>query len=152
MQFSKLDDSHDKKAFDCGNDIINHYLKNMAKQHAKKGISKTHILHKDSQILGFYTLSNLHIENNDNQIKGYPRQIPAILIGKMGVDMRYQGQGLSKLLLSQALKHIKKIADETGIAFAIIDAKDESLASYYEKFSFQRSQNSLRLMIPVNII
>ena len=42
--FNLLDKRHDRIAFDCGNDEINRYLQTMASQHAKKGITRTHVL------------------------------------------------------------------------------------------------------------
>ncbi len=111
MQFEHLNKNHNKQAFDCGNDDINHYLKTMANQHAKNSIAKTHVLTENQRdILGFYTLVNITLDNSDLAIKGYPRQIGAILISRIGVAMAHQGKGISKLLLSHALKKIKHIS------------------------------------------
>lgn len=150
MQFERLSATHDRQAFDCGNADINRYLHQYANQHAKKGIAKINVLADGQTIKGFYTLSNAYIDNADGQIKGYPKQIPAIIIGRIGVDKRFQGQGLSNLLLSHALKKIQQLADDTGIAFVIIDAKDENLATYYQKFGFYKTTVPLRLILPVS--
>lgn len=152
MKFERLAQHHDKKSFDCGNDEINRYLQTMASQHIKKDIAKVHVLANGVSIIGFYTLSALLIDNSDNAIKGYPRQIPAILIGRMGVDVQYQGQGLSKLLLSHALNKVKAISQDVGMAFVVIDAKSDTLASYYQQFGFIPSDTPLRLMMSVKSI
>lgn len=147
MQFDYLNKSHDKNVFDCGNDDINRYLKQLASQHTKKGIAQTHVLSDGAIIQGFYTLSNTFIDNQDGQIKGYPKQIPAIIIGRMGVDKQFQGQGIGKILLSHALSEIAKLAKETGIVFVIIDAKDDKLANHYQQFGFSPTEQSLRLIL-----
>lgn len=149
MLFEKLSTHHDRANFDCGNDKINTYLHKFAKQHTKKGIAKVHILADNKTIIGFYTLSNAELTLS---IQGYPNKIPAMLIGKMGVDKHYQGQGLSKVLLSHALNKIKWLSDETGIAFVIIDAKDEGLATYYQTFGFTPTTQPLRLIMAVKEI
>lgn len=149
-QFAYLAKLHDKTAFDCGNDDINAYLKQLANQHTKKGIARTHVLADGATILGFYTLSNTLIDNQDGQIKGYPKQIPAVIIGRMGVDKRYQGQGIGKILLSHALAKTAQLAKDTGIAFVIIDAKNAKLASYYQTFGFYSTTIPLRLILPTN--
>ncbi|UNU73360.1 hypothetical protein LU293_00130 [Moraxella nasovis] len=77
--------------------------------------------------MAFYTLSNITIFNEFGKVKGYPKQIPAILIGRIGVDIHHQGKGLSKQALSDALKGIKKFSLFSGMAFVVIDAKNESL-------------------------
>ncbi len=148
--FEPLAKHHNKQAFDCGNDDINRYLQTIASQHAKKGIARTHVLADGAIIKAFYTLSNISILNHNGKVKGYPREIPAILIGRIGVDKNYQGQGLSKLALSDALNGIKSFALFSGMAFVIIDAKDDSLASYYKSFGFEPTDNPHRLVMNIN--
>lgn len=147
--FEILSERHDKASFDCGNELINAYLKTMANQHAKKGISVTHILADGKQIKGFYTLSCGYLEQ---PIKGYPNKTPVVLIGRIGVDNRYQGQRLSQDLVRNALHQIKQSSQTLGIAFAVIDAKTEALAQYYERFGFVRLPNGLRLIYPIHQI
>lgn len=119
----------------------------------KGGISKTHVLlNHENKILGFYTLSNTSI---DKTFKGYPDRIPAILIGRLGVDVSAKGKGISKLLLSHALNKIKTLSVDTGIAFVLIHAKDKKLATYYMQFGFENieiEQNDLSLFLPVKDI
>lgn len=122
----------------------------MASQHARKDISVTHILADGCVIKAFYTLSNAHFDNDG--FKNYPRQIPIVIIGRIGVDKRYQNQGLSKQIIKHALQTIKQISQLSGTAFAILDAKDEYLAQYYERLGFIRINGGLKLAYPVNQI
>lgn len=112
----------------------------------KKGVARVHVLADGKTIMGFYTLANISIELD---LKGYPRSTPAIMIGRMGVDNRYQGQGYSKILLSHAIQSIKHISTITGVMVIVIDAKDEQLAQYYEQFGFVPTANPLRLILNV---
>lgn len=153
MHFELLDKHHNRKGFDCGNQAINDYFHKMANQHAKKGIARTHLLLNGQVIVGFYTLSNTIIENMDKEISSYPNKIPAILIGRIGVDLSYQGKGMSELLLSHAIGKIKKLSFETGIAFIVIEAKTYKLAEYYQGFGFEVFPNNpLKLFLAVNEI
>lgn len=135
MMFEPLSKFHDRTTFDCGHEAMNAYLRTMANQHAKKGISITHILAENGMIKAFYTLSNMQITNN-HMIKGYPNDIPAILIGRIAINKPYQGQGLLKEVFISAFTHIKKMAQVSGIAFIVIDAKTEQLAQYYQSLGF----------------
>lgn len=134
--FEPLSKHHDRASFDCGNAPMNAYLKTMANQHAKKGISVTHILADNSMIKAFYTLSNIHINNYERQLAGYPNEIPAILIGRIGVNKPFQGQGLLKECLTNAFENVFKIAKVSGIAFIVVDAKTDQLATYYQSIGF----------------
>lgn len=150
MHFEYLNAHHNKAVFDCGNDEINHYLKTMANQHHKRGVARVHILVEETNIIGFVTLTSTMIDNSNLFIKRCPKQIPAILIGRIGVDKTYQGQGFSKLLLSHALKKIKSISLDSGIMFAIIDAKNDSLANYYQQYGFILTDTPNRLIYDIS--
>lgn len=147
MDFEPLAKHHDRASFDCGNEIINQYLKTMANQHAKKGISITHILADGNRIKAFYTLSNTQI--TDHQLKGYPAQIPAILIGRIGIDKQYQGQGLFKAIFAHAFMGIEKFSKFSGMAFIVIDPKTNELNQYYQSLGFIPFDDN-RLIFPIS--
>lgn len=84
MQFELLGKHHDRHAFDCGNDHINQYLKTMTNQHHQKGSAKVHVLADGKAIVRFYTLTNISIQLD---LKGYPPSTPAVIIGRIGVDL-----------------------------------------------------------------
>ncbi len=149
--FNLLDKRHDRIAFDCGNDEINRYLQTMANQHAKKGITRTHVLTDGARIKAFYTLTATAFDNSQKHISGYPNEVPAIIIGRIGVDNHYQGQGLSKIAIAHALQTIKQASHEIGVAFVMIDAKNDELANYYERLGFVKITDN-RLVFPTSRI
>ncbi len=152
-----LNPSHDRKSFDCGNPSLNNFLAQYAGQYTKKGLAKTYILADDStppKVLGFYSLSNLHIEPEvfNPNLKGFPTfiNIPCCLIGRLAVDKHHKGQGLSRHLLAHALNTIIKLSTMSGISFAVVDAKSPDLISFYERFGFKRiHETSLRMYLNI---
>ena len=59
MRFENLSRAHNRAGFDCGEDQLNTFLRNIAHQNLKKGLSRTFVLtdnQKPTEILGFYTL------------------------------------------------------------------------------------------------
>lgn len=149
MQFELLAKHHNKQAFGCGNDEIDQYLKQMASQHMKKQLAKVYVLAKGETIIGFYSLTVITLIL---ELKGYPKHIPAVLIGRIGVDTTQQEQGIGRLLLAHALKKAKQMSLIGGVAFVVIDAKSDELVSYYEKFGFLKTAIPYRLIISVNSI
>lgn len=153
LDIQPLNKQHDKQSFDCGNASINHYLQHLASQHCKKGIAQVHTLADGETIQAFYTLSAISLDNTQGAIKGYPKQIPAVLIGRLGVAISEQGKGLANQLISHAMHQAKSIRTMAGVAFVAIDAKTETLAEYYAKLGFIRLvSNPLRLVYPVSQI
>jgi hypothetical protein len=43
-RFEPLSKAHDRESFDCGSEPLNRFLKQTARQHAERGISKTFVL------------------------------------------------------------------------------------------------------------
>ena len=148
--FEILNKTHDKASFDCGNEPMNAYLKTMANQHAKKGISLTYVLSNADKICAFFSLTVDVLENHS--IKGYPNKIPVVLIGRIGVDKTMQGKGLANVMISEAMHQAKQVSQIVGVAFVVIDAKNERLATYYQNHGFLRMGNTLRLIYPINQI
>jgi predicted N-acetyltransferase YhbS len=75
--------------------------------------------------------------------------VPAVLIGRLAVAVKYQGQGLGRtLIFDTAIR-----TDRLGIgAFAIIvDAKDDRAAGFYRANGFALIPGeSRRLFVPVD--
>ena len=57
-----LSPSHDREGFDCGSEPLNTFLKQTARQHAVRGISRTFVLVEEDAaepktVLGFFSLN-----------------------------------------------------------------------------------------------
>ena len=82
--------------------------------------------------------------------KKLPQRIPGIRLGRLAVDMRYQGKGLGELLLVDALTRAQRIHQEAGVVGLFVDAIDERAAGFYRHFGFLSApDNPLMLVFPV---
>ena len=154
MLISKLDNSHDRTNFDCGIEVLNCFIKQLASQLIKRHETVIYVAHDGERVAGFYTLSANQIEQADDpaQLKKQSKHtpIPCVLLGRLAVDKQYQGQGLGADLLLHALQTIKQLSQTLGIAFVVVDAKDETAKSFYQAYGFFELQNQpLRLCFPV---
>lgn len=144
---------HDRTSFDCGVDSINGFLRYQTTQWTRKGLSSCWVLASDNSrsIIGFYTLSAAALSFEDvDDIAGcqLPKsiQIPALRIGRLGVDIDHQGKGLGEALLIDALTRARKT--DVAWAFVIVDALDTDTSAWYKKYGFvPLGDNSLRLVI-----
>lgn len=146
-KIERLGKHHDRTAFNCGSEPLNRYLQTMASQHAKKGMSQTHVLTKDNEILGFYSLSAFGVSNPN--IKGLPLELPCVLLGRMGVSTAHQGQGHANRLMINAIERTRAISQDIGVCFLIVDLKHRGLISFYEQFGFKSFDDSLRMYFKV---
>ena len=58
MQFIRLTDNYQFKAFDCGNSDLNDFLSSDAKNYAKRLLSVTYLIENENEIIAFFSVSN----------------------------------------------------------------------------------------------
>ena len=79
--------------------------------------------------------------------------MPVYLIGRLAVRTDLQGRGLGARLVREALVFVRELSRVGGGRLAIIDAKTEELAAWYEHLGFTRLKgNSLRLAMKMGRI
>ena len=156
-----LSRNHDREHFDRGAEALNIFLRQTARQHQEKGISRTFVLveqggSKPAPILGFFTLAateGLTDSLPPEIAKRFPARIPAIILARLAVAKSRQGKGLGAVLIAEALIRVASVAEQLGVAGLFVDAKDESAAAFYRKHGFAPLvSNPLRLFLPLATI
>jgi len=153
--------SHDRDGFDCGSEPLNLFLKQTARQHAARGISRTFVLVEEGAsepkpILGFFSLNLCQIKSESlfaEEAKKLPQDVSAIRLGRLAVARTYQRQGIGKVLLAAAMGKFIEIFNTAGRIGVFVDAKDQEAKHYYEQFGFVAlPSNELELFLPVRTI
>lgn len=155
-----LDKIHNRNDFDCGNELLNNYLKNQAGQDAKRKLSACFVLTEieTNAIKGFYTLSNNSIPLNSfptTIIQKLPKSytsIPTTLLGRLAIDKKYQGQGIGKVLLIDALKRSFQNAQIIGSFAIVVDPIDENAEAFYTKYDFIKLPDSGKMFIAMKTL
>ena len=143
MVIQKLTASHQVETFDCGTEALNQYLHRFAWLNQRNNAAQTYVAVKGQTVLGFYTLavgSVLHAQAPGRIQKGlakYP--VPVMILARLAVEQRTQGQGLGKALLKDALLRTVEAAEIAGIRALLVHAKDRSAKDWYEQFDFEPS-------------
>ena len=157
--FRQLDKQALVAEFDCGQAPLNSYLKQYASQDVRRNVARVFICcpsEQSERVAGYYTLSASNVQCADlpeNLAKKLPRYpIPVALMGRLGVDTRFQGQGLGGVLLIDAIKKLQKAQDFLAVAGLMVDAKDESAVRFYLHFGFVRLGTSMRLFLPTPLL
>jgi GNAT superfamily N-acetyltransferase len=155
MRVLPLTGRHDRQGFDCSRQELNDWLRQVARQHQDKGLSKTFVAVREiepTRICGYYALTLAELENRhlpDAWRKKLPRRIPGVRLGRLAVDRQYQGKGLGELLLIDALTRARRIYTEAGGIGLFVDALDAQTAGYYRRFGFEAApDNPLLLFLP----
>ena len=152
---------HDRAAFSCGNEILDRYLKEMARQDARRHVAAPFVLvekNSPKTILGYYTLSALSIDLGDlpadvaRKLPSYP-VVPATLLGRLAVDRYHQGYGIGELLLMDALRRVHEQSTQIATVAVIVDAIDQQAVQFYRHFDFLPfPERPTRLFLPMKTI
>ncbi|MFA7280368.1 MAG: GNAT family N-acetyltransferase [Sterolibacterium sp.] len=158
LQVRPLAGDHDRQGFDCGRQELNDWLRQVARQHQDKGLSRTFVAVREeapTRICGYYALTLAELETRhlpEAWRKKLPRRIPGVRLGRLAVDRLYQGKGLGELLLVDALTRAQRIYAEAGGIGLFVDAMDEQAAGYYQNFGFEASpDNPLLLFLSAKV-
>lgn len=139
----RLDKRLDCTAFDCGQSVLNEWLKDRAGQFDRRDLSRTFVATRENElaVVGYYAISShrvIYDVLSDTESKGLPHlDIPVVLIGRLAVDQSFQGEGLSSLLLVDALRRSADISRQLGIRAVEVDALNDTARSFYLKFGFR---------------
>lgn len=155
LAIEQLDRSHDCVAFECGVPALDLYLREQAGQDVKRRIGNCFVARdlNIGPIAGYYTLAATGIPISSlpaaetRRLPRYP-VLPATLVGRLAVDLRYRRRGIGSVLLVDALK---RSASAAPAAFAlVVEAKDEAAAGFYVKHGFVRFESRpLALFLPI---
>lgn len=141
---STLNNAHNKKDFDCGNQLLNNYLHTQAKQDIKRRLSACFVLSDETEVVkGYYTLSSSSIQKELLPAKIISKLPPsyhslqATLLGRLAVNNSFKGQRLGELLLLDALKRSFHVSlSSIGSMAVIVDPIDEAAERFYTKYDF----------------
>jgi len=135
---------HDREGFDCGVQTLDEYIRRLAEQHRRRGISSVFILTGSARpeyILGYYTLSAAEVdaarlaEADRKKLPRYP--VPCFRMGRLACRADQRGRGLGKLLVGCAVDRCLKARQQVAAYALIVDAKDDSSAAFYVHFGFK---------------
>lgn len=135
---------HDRENFSCGVAPLDRYLRELATQHRRKGLSVTYVLADEvnpRHIFGYYSVSTAALQlealsdTDRRKLPAYP--IPAIRVGRLAVSVDSRGKRFGELLLQNAIKRAITAAEDIGIYAVVVDAKDDTAARFYKKYGFR---------------
>jgi predicted N-acetyltransferase YhbS len=134
---------HDRAAFECGSAPLDLYLKQYARQDRDRHMAQVYVRCAPDtvQAIGYDALSAFAVSRTDlppAAVKKLGRHalVPAVLLGRLAVDSRWNGRGVGGNLLIDALRRAHDASAVAAAAVVIVHAKDGA-AGFYERHGFQ---------------
>lgn len=154
-----LDAAADTAAFHCGQPPLDEYILRYASQDARRGVARVFIAtpsQEPQRLAGYFTLSAGSVNCADlpdalkRKLPRYP--VPVALLGRLAVDLAFQGRGLGGILVADACQKVAQASAVLAVAGIIVDAKDEAAAAFYRRFGFLPLPGmAQRLMLPARV-
>ena len=137
-----LADTHLLDDFDCGVASLNDWLKRRAVANQKNSASRTYVVTDEHKVIAYYCLSSgaLALSYTPSPIKrNMPDPVPVAILGRLGVDTAWKGQGLGAALLQDAVLRTMQAAEIVGIRGIVVHAISEEARQFYEHYGFSPS-------------
>lgn len=155
-----LAEHHDRASFDCGKEPLNRFIQQQAKQNANRHLGVTHVVVEEPskpQIQGYFTLVTRTAESIAIPSKRRLPQGPigVILLGRLAVDLKFQGRRLGQRMLLRAKAEVKRAAGSIGIFALVLDTIDAEAKLWYLNLDFgfkDFPDNPERLFVPVSFL
>lgn len=138
-----LGSQHRLEGFDCGKPALNDWLVRHAHQAQGSGSAKTFVVSDDDRVAGYFSLTVGQIDTLDAPeriSKGMGRYpLPVVILARLAVSLRDQGQGIGLGLLQDAIRRTLLIAEQAGIRAMLTHPIDDDAAKFYIRFGFMQS-------------
>lgn len=149
----KLSPDHDFSQFESGEPALGDWLRRRAVHNEKSGASRTYVVCIGKRVVGYYALATgavAHIGSPGRVRRNMPDPVPVMVIGRLAVDQKVQGQAIGPALLRDAVLRTVQAAEIAGIRAILVHAISERAKRFYERWGFVSSPIDLMtLMITV---
>lgn len=162
--FEPLDTDHDRENFECGDEALDLFLRQQARQKQSKNNAVTHVAVNRGEkevpkiIYGFYTLSctslDYHLLPPLHAKKASPKErIPALKLGRLARNRLYTRSGFGEIILRDLFKRAIELSEEIGCYLIDVDVKHPSLKRFYHQYGFTEFKDqSLHMFITLETI
>jgi len=148
-----LTSEHRLEGFDCGEPALNDWLARRALGNRAAGTSRTWVVIDEPArtVVAYYassTASVMRAATPRDIARDQPADLPAILLGRMAVDSRHQGNGLGAAMLKHFMTKAIEVSEIVGVRLVLVHAKDEQAKDFYRHHGFVESPiDPLTLML-----
>ncbi len=147
----EIEEEDNVQSFSCDEKDVNDFFHNNSVFNNKNLLSKVYILENltTKEIIGYFALGTYRLQLGSQEKYGI-ENIPAILLGRIGIDSAYQGQDLGKkYLIKYAVGICSEVLQYIGCRLLIDEVKKgDKIFDYFIKngFIFEKPHKSMMIL------
>ncbi len=142
FRIAPLGAEHDRGSFHCGEEALDRYFQTQATQDIRRRIANCFVAVEvaSGQVAAYYTIAAASIPLVDlppepaKRLPRYPT-LPAVRIGRLAVDRKFQGRGLGGAVLVDAASRC--IRWPPAVYALLVEAKNDAAVAFYRRYLFQ---------------
>ena len=135
--------SHRLDDFECGEAVLDDWLKRRALVNQSSGASRTFVVaDQDGRVCGYYAMAAGAVSHQlatSGVRRNMPDPVPVMVLARLAVDRRAQGQHLGASLLQDAVNRAVAVSQSAGVRALLVHALHEKAKQFYEHYGFQSS-------------
>ena len=134
---------HDGSSFNSGEPALDDWLRQRAWDNLQAAASRTYVVCPagSRQIIGYYALSMGQILGREvigSMRRNMPNVIPAVVLGRLAIDLTWQGKGLGRAMLADVLSRSLRASAEVSARLVIVHAISPAAETFYLHHGFTR--------------
>jgi GNAT superfamily N-acetyltransferase len=141
-------------SFASGVESLDTWLKRRAAKNQQSGASRTYVACEGRRVVAYYSLASgaVTVEEAPGHFRrNMPDPVPVVLLGRLAVDLSWQGKGLGRALVRDAGYRVIRAADTIGIRGMLVHALSPEARAFYEQVGFSPSPlDPMTLMITLS--
>jgi ribosomal protein S18 acetylase RimI-like enzyme len=155
FRLEPLSGEHDRTNFHCGEQVLDRYFQTQSTQDIRRRVANCFVAVEAAtgQVAAYYTIAAASVPLVDlppEEAKRLPRYptLPAVRIGRLAVDRRFQGRGLGAALLADAAR--RTLQAPPAVFTLLVDAKNDEAVAFYQRHGFRSLASQPRtLFLPL---
>jgi GNAT superfamily N-acetyltransferase len=139
LHIDRLTAEHDVSTFDCGVAEVDDWIRRYAVAAQVMDSARTFVAVQGT-VIGYFSLTMGSVRKKDAPQKlvrglpGYP--VGMVLLARLAVDKKAQGDGIGTLLLAEALRRAVAAGEAAAARLVVVDAIDDNAEAFYRHFGF----------------
>jgi GNAT superfamily N-acetyltransferase len=136
-----LTSEHELRGFACGKPAMDDWLVRRALTNQSTGTSRTWVVttKDDPRVAAFYTSATASVLRSTapkSWTRNQPTELPALLLGRLAVDVRHTGRGLAAALLKHFMGKALEVSRAVGVRVVLVHAKNDDALAFCTRFGF----------------
>jgi uncharacterized protein (DUF1778 family) len=142
--------------FDCGRDSLNQWFRRHAWENQEARVSGTHVICDTAtgEVIGYVALTASQIERArlpEPEPFDRPDPVPALVLGQLAVDRRYQRKGYGRSLALFAMTAAVRFAEDIGCFCMFTHPLDDGVRAFLSYLGFETLPYDPRRSMAVRI-